>query len=93
MPHPPSHPERDVSARLRCDELTELVTPYLEGELTPAEVAWVDHHLAQCPGCDAYVEQMRQAIALAGRLDPGVVPDETVDRLLAVFRASRPNGG
>lgn len=84
--------ERDVSVRLRCDELVELVTPYLEGEMTPAEVAWVEHHLAQCPGCDAYVDQMRQTIALAGRLTPDAVPAEAVDSLLAVFRASREPG-
>ena len=92
MPDPAKSPDRDVSARLRCDELVELVTPYLEGELTPAEAAWVDHHLAQCPGCDAYMDQMRRTIALAGRLTPEAVPEESVDRLLAVFRASRETG-
>src|SRR5512143_4039498 len=85
-------PERDLSARLRCSELVELVTPYLEGELTPAELAWVDHHLSLCPGCDAYVDQMRQSVALAGHLTPEAVPEEAVDRLLAVFRASRDAG-
>ena len=93
MPDPANDPDDDVSIRLRCDELVELVTPYLEGELTPAEVARVDHHLAQCPGCDAYVNQMRQTIALAGHLPPEVIPDEAVDQLLAVFRAGLDAGG
>ena len=82
----------DSTAALRCDELVELVTPYLEGEMSPAEVARVDDHLALCPGCDAYVDQMRQTIALAGHLPPEALPDEAVDRLLAVFRASREAG-
>jgi anti-sigma factor RsiW len=84
---------RDPDARLRCDELVELVTPYLEGVLAPDAVARVEHHLALCPGCDAYVDQMRQTIALAGRLTPEAVPEESVDRLLAAFRASRDAAG
>lgn len=92
MPDSANQSERDVSARLRCDELVELVTPYLEGEMSPAEVAWVDHHLALCPGCDAYVDQVRQTIALAGHLPPEALPDEAVDQLLAVLRASREAG-
>ena len=92
MPDPANRLEHDVSARLRCNELVELVTPYLEGELTPAEAAWVDHHVALCPGCDAYLDQMRQTIALTGRLTPESVPEESVDRLLAVFRASHEAG-
>ena len=51
---------------LSCQELVELVTDYLEGALTPGEHARFDAHLAECPGCDLYVEQMRTTIALVG---------------------------
>ena len=51
---------------LSCQELVELVTDYLEGALAPEERARFDAHVAECPGCDRYLEQMRATIALAG---------------------------
>lgn len=51
---------------LSCQELVELVTDYLEGTLAPEEHARFDAHLAECPGCDRYVEQMRTTVALVG---------------------------
>jgi anti-sigma factor RsiW len=37
---------------LRCRELVELVTDYLEGALAPAERARFEAHVADCPGCE-----------------------------------------
>jgi anti-sigma factor RsiW len=51
---------------LACRELVELVTDYLEGALTLGERARFEAHIAECPGCDAYLEQIRTTIALAG---------------------------
>jgi anti-sigma factor RsiW len=51
---------------LSCQELVELVTDYLEGALAPDERARFDAHLAECPGCDRYLAQMRTTIQLAG---------------------------
>lgn len=87
---PPAEP--DAERHLACIELVELVTAYVEGDLSPAENAHVDRHLEACPGCAAYVDQMRQTIAIAGRLSPDEVPHEAIDPLLAIFRASRAGG-
>ena len=51
---------------LSCQELVELVTDYLEDALEPSERERFDAHLAECPGCDLYVEQMRTTITLVG---------------------------
>jgi anti-sigma factor RsiW len=51
---------------LSCQELVELVTDYLEGALAPEERERFEAHVADCPGCDLYLEQMRTTIALAG---------------------------
>jgi anti-sigma factor RsiW len=51
---------------LSCQELVELVTDYLEGALSPTERVRFEAHLAECPGCDRYVEQMRATIVLVG---------------------------
>jgi anti-sigma factor RsiW len=71
---------------LECRELVELVTEYLEGTLPPKERIRFELHLAICPGCSAYVRQLRGTLAAAGRLSEESLPDETRDRLLSAFR-------
>ena len=70
---------------LSCQELVELVTDYLEGALPPGERARFDAHIADCPGCDIYVRQMRATIALAG-LSADLETRPEVSGLLAAFR-------
>ena len=55
-------------AHLNCRELVELVTAYLEGDLSSGERKRFDAHLAGCDGCTTYVEQMRRTIELTGTL-------------------------
>jgi anti-sigma factor RsiW len=55
---------RDVA----CRDAVELMTDYLEGALRPAEVRRLERHLAACPHCAEYLEQMRITIALSGRV-------------------------
>ena len=45
--------------RMTCQEVTELVTDYLEGALPADEAALFEQHLNFCDGCDWYVDQMR----------------------------------
>ena len=72
-------------SELTCQELVELVTDYLEGTLPEGERARFDEHLAECPGCDAYVEQMRTTVRLAGATERLQERPE-MDALLAAFR-------
>ncbi len=70
---------------MTCQELVELVSDYLEGALPQDEAARFEAHLAECPGCEAYFEQVRTTIAVtraSGELDeqPEVAP------LLDAFR-------
>jgi anti-sigma factor RsiW len=74
---------------LACNELVELVTDYLEDALPQSERNRIERHIASCDGCTRYIEQIRETIMAAGRLTPGDVPAPVIDRLLAVFRASR----
>lgn len=61
------------------------MTDYLEGALEPTERERFDAHLAECPGCDLYVEQMRTTIALVGA-SANVESRPEVSGLLEVFR-------
>src|SRR5205823_13095219 len=71
---------------LSCQELVELVTDYLEARLAPAEQERFEGHLALCPGCDAYVAQMRHIIRLTGRLTERSISAEAKRQLLTAFR-------
>ncbi len=73
-------------AHLNCLELVELVTAYLEGDLSSGERRRFDAHLAACDGCTAYVEQMRRTIELSGMLRTDDVSREAERTLLRAFR-------
>ena len=77
-----------VDPDLACRELVELVTDYLEDALPAAERERFEAHLAECEGCDAYVEQVRATIRLAGRAAALEEPGE-IAALLELFRGYR----
>jgi anti-sigma factor RsiW len=62
---------------MTCRELVQLITDYLEGNLSKRDGRRFERHLRGCDGCTTYVEQMRTTVRLAGVLG---------DELLAVFR-------
>ena len=71
---------------MTCQELVELVTDYLENALSDAQRARFEEHLAVCPGCADYVEQMRVTIQAVGRLEEESLAPPVRDALLDVFR-------
>jgi anti-sigma factor RsiW len=74
---------------LTCKELVELVTDYLEGALPDEARIRFDEHLASCPFCQIYLDQMRQTIRAVGHLPDESVSHEALDTLLARFRRWR----
>jgi anti-sigma factor RsiW len=74
---------------ISCQEVVEVITDYLEGKLSPQEVAIFDAHLALCDGCQWYLDQMRITIGTIGRIEDEAVPPELRDTLLAAFRDRR----
>ena len=83
-----------IQEAIRCLEMVEVVTEWMEGALDDDARAAVEEHLAICPDCIAYVDQLRTTTALAARLaEPGAAepaPEGLKSRLVAAFRASRP---
>jgi anti-sigma factor RsiW len=77
-------------AHLNCRELVELVTAYLEGDLSAGERKRFEAHLSACDGCTTYLEQMRRTIELTGTLRVEDVPLGAEETLLAAFRDWRP---
>ena len=71
---------------MACKELVEAITAYLEGTIPDAERRRFDAHLAECPYCAEYVEQMRNTIARLGTLDETTLSADTREQLIAAFR-------
>ena len=69
-----------------CNEFVELVTAYLDDELDPATRDRFVEHLAECEGCDRYLDQIRQTVRALGRLPADGLDGPARDRLLAAFR-------
>lgn len=74
-------------APIPCRDVVEAITAYVEGTLPARDHRRLAAHLAACPHCSAYLEQIRLAIDVAGRLEPDALSPEALEDLTAVFRA------
>ena len=71
---------------MTCQELSEIVTEYLEGAMSARDRGSFERHLALCPECRRYLEQMRQTVAALGRVPEEPIPSEIEAKLLERFR-------
>lgn len=77
---------------LRCTELVDSITDYLDSALDGPALDRIEDHLSECPDCAAALAQFRRTIELAGRLtdhDVESVSPSTRERLMTAFRAAR----
>ena len=77
---------------MACEDVVQLITAYLDGDVPYDTRAEVDEHLDGCDGCRNVLAQWRTIIALAGRLTEADVDntDEiTRDRLISTIRGLR----
>jgi predicted anti-sigma-YlaC factor YlaD len=75
-----------TSDELNCQAVVGLVTEYLEAALLPATQAQMEEHLADCPGCQAYLQQIRQTIDMLRTLAEDPMFPETRQQLLQLFQ-------
>lgn len=71
---------------MNCRELVERITDYLEEQLPPDDTRRLEQHLAECPHCGVYLEQMRAIVRTIGKLEEEHVHPEARQRLLEIFR-------
>lgn len=75
---------------LSCQQVVELVTDYLDGALDSQTAALVEEHLAQCPGCHTYLEQIKQTINILGTVHHDQLSASTRAGLMTAFADIRP---
>ncbi|MBI1893937.1 MAG: zf-HC2 domain-containing protein [Candidatus Rokubacteria bacterium] len=66
---------------LRCRDIGNLLHDYAEGLLEPGVSRQLEEHLADCPGCLAFVRTYRHTIALSGNLRCEEIPPELQQKL------------
>jgi anti-sigma factor RsiW len=74
---------------LVCREAVSLMAAYLDGALSDADRARLEHHLAGCPHCSEYLAQIRATIEALGQIEPDDLPEHAVDDLVALYRTWR----
>ncbi len=67
---------------MTCQELTELITDYLEGRMSFWQRAQFQLHVGLCSGCRAYLRQMKLTIDTVGALPKDSIPEEVERELL-----------
>lgn len=71
---------------IRCAEVVELVTDYLEGAVDEATRTEIEAHLTLCAGCTEYLRQMRNTIQELGYVPVDTLSDRAKRELMAAFR-------
>jgi anti-sigma factor RsiW len=74
------------AGELSCRDVVEMVTDYLEDALPPEVRLRVELHLAMCPGCLAYLDQMRATLRVLGTLSEAPLEPAVREQLLRAFR-------
>ena len=72
-----------------CREAVELVTDYLEGNLSRRDTRAFEAHLKACDGCEEYVRQIQATIMILGNVQPDDLSPETRQGLMELYREFR----
>jgi predicted anti-sigma-YlaC factor YlaD len=76
-------------AMLKCRDMAELATPYLDGALSPRMrfAAWL--HLRLCEACRRYIDQVRRTIGFLGSGPPPPPPSNEHQIMASLASAQR----
>lgn len=73
---------------LTCQQITELVTDYVEGRMSFGDRMRFQMHVGMCKHCRAYLRQMKATVAALGKLpEDTAMPDDVRDELAKRFAA------
>lgn len=72
---------------LTCQEVTEVVTEYLEGRQSLVQRLRFQMHIGMCKHCREYLKQMKTTVQAIGSLPEESIPPEMSKEVLERFRA------
>ena len=77
---------------MKCREVVELMTDYLEGALTSLDRERFEQHIAGCDGCRAYLQQLRLTLRAMRSFEATPIPERVQKELVQAFRSWRLTG-
>jgi anti-sigma factor RsiW len=81
-----------IGETITCSEFVELATNYLEGKLSEPDRERFEDHLALCPGCQAYMDQLQAMLRALGRIPEESLSANAREELLHAFRDWKSSG-
>jgi hypothetical protein len=85
-----------IASHLRCDQVVELASDYLERALAAGDAERLEQHLLICGGCAEYVAQLGELVTRAAQLrpsEPERLDEATEAQLLSALRRWKDGGG
>lgn len=85
--HTPAGRSRSRSVRLNCQQVTEMIRAYLDGELDAETHTAFEEHMRRCSDCVAYINTYKRTIQVAQSLSYDDIPAEMQKRVGQFLRA------
>lgn len=76
-----------MNTMLKCRDIGKFLYDYVDGSLDPGTSQQLEQHLADCPGCLAFINTYRQTIKLSSELCPKDMPPELKQKLRSFIKA------
>lgn len=76
---------------LKCRDIGTLLHDYVEGALEPSVRTQLDAHLADCPGCLAFINTYRHTVHLSKELRCEDIPPELQHKLRTFIKEKLQN--
>ncbi len=70
---------------LTCEEILNLLSEYVDGQLSPDLCEAIERHMAECHNCYVVVDSLRKTLILYHRLEPPEMPRDVEARLFRVL--------
>jgi len=71
---------------MRCRQVVDKISEYIDGELDPELVRELEHHLEHCEDCRIVVDTTHKTVEVFCHTDPAPLPDDVRERLSQMFR-------
>ena len=78
---------------MRCRQVVDKISEYIDGELDPELVREMERHMEHCEDCRIVVDTTRKTVEIFCHTDPAPLPADVLERLNRMFALQFRTGG